>query len=387
MVRMHRINLARQILVMSLCLFNFSCADYFNPYIYPNTSIDYCESPKKSVAALCQAMPQTASNVLSIQDAVKKIESKLDTRTATSRALNLTTFALTLGLAGGVATGAALTDKSSALLALGAGGTYSANKLFFPATIEGTYLASHVSLNCLASKGNSIISSVIQSEKQIKSMSTCSTDDDTLKQAHDEAFALIENIKLLDLTIGAKLQDASNNIILAMDQQLLKDNPNPDAVRDAAKSLIPIIPVVKKSSTSKSLECQSNKNAYNDIIVYQRIISSLSDSLNSIGNLNNSCVVSNSVTEIYVAQNKITLSVSEKQNIPIIGGTPNYSYHWEGSDIKNSQVKVSIDNKEHVLLLEGPAYKSAPSSDNILVINDSSVIPKELKITVNITGN
>lgn len=386
--------------VMLLVMLLPACADYFKPYIplevEPKLTTDEIDEAKNKTSLI-----NTQKSVKGLEKTVEQVTYRLNGRTITNRALNLTTYALTLGLAGGLATGASLTSSSSQVLALSAAAAYGANTLFFPATVEGAYLGANVALVCLATRGTHLVAAYEQAQKYYDEHNGVCEDIKEITELKAQLQNTLDGVSLNDGVFAAKLLDARNQVINALNLQLLSANPNPQAVLQAAQSGLAVVMGFATTMTASKTLTQSNNalkprsyrrssclSTQKQQTVKNALITlnnNLSEQINLAGVSDTSCLSANTVVQpLTVLNQHVILSKTESMQIAISGGKPPFSVQWQDKALPAEVLRITLDQSARLLRLEvlTPPEKAVEGE---LWLIDGNVVPQRvaLKVSVN----
>lgn len=379
-----------------------ACADYFKPYI-PLEVAPLLSVEQMTEAQEKKSLINTQKSVTSIQGTIDDVTYRLNGRTITNRALNLTTYALTLGLAGGLATGASLTSSSSQVLALSAAAAYGANTLFFPTTVEGAYLGANVALVCLATRGTHLVAAYDQAQTYLKNQKDHCEETTELKAQLQNT---LDGVSLNDGVFAAKLLDARNQVINALNLQLLSANPNPQAVLQAAQSGLAVVmgfaTTMKNDANQSQLdsagrdpedgdkerpECgglkyEEQQTVKNALITLNK---NLEEQVNLAGVSDTSCLSANTVVQpLTVLNQHVILSKTESMQIAISGGKLPFSVQWQDKALPAEVLRITLDQSARLLRLEVLTPPKQAVEGELWLI-DGNVVPQRvaLKVSVN----
>ena len=369
-----------------------ACADYFHPYIQP-TLVNVCKPEKEGEESTCPGFPVTRDSITQLYATIAEVNARLASRTATNRALNLTTYALTLGLGASLATGGSLTSHSSQLLVLSAAAAYGANKLFFPPTVEGAYLGAGTVLSCLAMRGNNLITAYQQAQTGILHIKTACSGVTDVDAAGRQLENTMQIVKAADSTVGAALTDAQNNVIQSLNLQLLSANPSPDAILASAKSSVAAVagvvtPVATPSGTniqnlSKPGEEDKTCALTNPVQTLTKLNDHLNQQINLIGALDTNCLAADQlVLPLTTLNSTIILSTEEKQTIAFSGGKPPFTLAWRGQVPAADLIAVTVESPSRTVRLERLAKKVDKDTEVTLQLSDSNTLPQRLLLTI-----
>lgn len=377
-----------------------ACADYFHPYIQP-TLVNVCKPEKEGEESTCPGFPVTRGSITQLYATIAEVNARLASRTATNRALNLTTYALTLGLGASLATGGSLTSHSSQLLVLSAAAAYGANKLFFPPTVEGAYLGAGTVLSCLAMRGNNLMTAYQQAKIASPPRTAYCPDADKINAAWHQLQSTLQTTEAGDSAFGATLTDAQNNVIQSLNLQLLSANPSPDAILASAKSSVAAVagavtPVALEAAngvgnkmTTRSQGRDSSKktcvldNPAQTLANLTKLNDHLNQQINLIGALDTNCLAADQlVLPLTTLNSTIILSTEEKQTIAFSGGKPPFTLAWQGQVPDADLIAVTVESTSRTVRLERLAKKVDKGTEVTLQLSDSNTLPQRLLLTI-----
>ena len=321
-------------------LFLTGCA-YMNPYVdaYPTTA------PPRDMPGL----PDTSNALTTIDKWGQSIEGKHKEMSQWHRGLNIATF--------GLATGAVIApiynaykDLTSAL-ALGAGASYMGNTLFFPPDQISLYGAALTSLGCVQQRGEALGAampegSAAKFEQDFWTLvgdraSRCASDPDyvKLKETFDAALVGVRRVEGSDASAAGKLRHAGQNVVIALNEEIDKRAPSPQAVLAAAKSLVPFsaglagVPIGARAVPQDKTRdltpppCIPDDKAFlaSQVPYYSQRQKGAESAIDGINNLDTACVFNApAVADLSVDQEKITIIQDASVNINVRGGRPPY---------------------------------------------------------------
>lgn len=303
--------------------------------------------PTGAVAPIAPALPQTTDAVRAIDAWGAVVEKKHHDVSLANRSLNVATF----GLAAGAVVAPvykAYTDLISAL-ALGAGVSFTANTLFFPPDQITLYGAASLSLACIRQRGGTFSASLSPEGSATK----LGAEYDSLMQRLPKAcINTPEHQKLEAAFIGAdsamqrvegsdgaaafKLRQAGQNVVIALNAEIDKRAPSPQAVFAAAKSLASFVPAppTKADTPPKPVgvaaalgTCPADAKALmnRQAAYYEQRQRAVDQGLEAINGLDTACVFDAApLPELAVDQSEITIVEGAKVNITVKGGRPPY---------------------------------------------------------------
>ncbi|MBS0967595.1 hypothetical protein JK232_01670 [Nissabacter archeti] len=341
----------------------------------------------------------TQASITQLHRMIAEVNARLASRTATNRALNLTTYALTLGLGASLATGASLTSHSSQLLVLSAAAAYGANTLFFPPTVEGAYLGAGTVLSCLAMRGNNLMAAYQQAKMAAPPKTAYCPDADKINAAWHQLQTTLNTTEAGDSGFGATLTDAQNNVIQSLNLQLLSANPSPEAILASAKSsLAAVAGVVTPAALSASKSKDTKPALFNELNFGEtcalanpaqtlanltRLNDHLNQQINLIGALDTHCLAADRlVLPLTTLNSTIILSKDEKQTLAFSGGKPPFTLAWQGKVPAAEVIAVSVESTSRTVRLERLAGNVDKDTEVTLQLSDSNILPQRLLLTI-----
>lgn len=373
------------------------CSTFFNPTVGMLAPDQISADAPKNMSALNAVVKETNAKLL-------LLESKRNSSLQTNRALGLTTFGLGLAAAGyGLYGSHAHAMKN---LALASGATYVGSSLFAPIGQTEIYQAGILALSCINDKASRTLYQIdrdIENFNKTPRLSSetleCTPDPDKLNKqnnAYEKAKWSVSNAKSNDASLAQTARSAGNNVLRALDGQLIGLTPSPDAILNAARTLLPsggispsAIAVADSSRTTngeKSAldppDCSDQENSRLDerAANYQAITHSLTEAMNYMDDLSSACVMSErTLAPITLSQDEVTVTKDIKfVNIVISGGREPYLLTQQ--DIPGISVNL-IFPKTINIITDAAKLKAG---DHNIEIRDSSTVttPKILKIHV-----
>lgn len=395
--------------LVSLALISTSltgCSTYFNPTVGMLTAPQIPEQTKLH-------MPNLAAVVNDSNAKLTVLEGKRNSSLQTNRALGVTTFGLGLAAAGyGLYGSHAHAMKN---LALASGATYVGSSLFAPLGQTEIYHAGIQALSCINDKASRTLYQIDEKIQLLNTTHPLSLGDFSCipnparlarqNMAYEKAMATASTAQSSDQSLAGIARSASNNVLQELDKQLIGLTPSPDAILNAAKTLLPgggggltastglqasIASVSAEGLRTKSAEitmtaklpCSDEENSRLDerSSNYQAIANSLIEAMNYMDDLSTACTLSSkTIAPIALSQEEVTVTKDIKfVNIVISGGREPYLLTQQ--DIPGISVNL-IFPKTINIITDAAKLKAG---DHNIEIRDSSTVttPKILKIHV-----
>ena len=364
----------RLAVMLALATTASGCA-YLQPYVdvYPTGA----------AVPIAPELPQTADAVRAIDAWGAAVEKKHQDVSLANRSLNVATF----GLAAGAVVAPvynAYKDLVSAL-ALGAGASYSANSLFFPPDQITLYGAASLSLACIRQRGGTFSVSLSPEGSSarldadysalMKSLpQACSNapERQKLDAAFGGAYRAMQRVEGSDGAAAFKLRQAGENVVIALNQEIDKRAPSPQAVFAAARSLasfVPATPVKTAAGTQQQpsaaaavATCPEDAKALmnRQAAYYEQRQKAVDRGLDAIDGLDTACVFDAApIPELAVDQSEITIVEGAKVNVTVKGGRPPYraSFDKEAAGVVLSQPLPDRFMVEGVKGIKDDSYK------------------------------
>lgn len=409
-----RFNLSTRILLGLTCLTVMSgCSTYFNPTVGLLAPESVQEKPTKGMPGLSEVVGETDKKI-------QLLEEKRNSSLTTNRALGVTTFGLGLGSAAyGLYGSHAHAMKN---LAMAAGATYIGSSLFAPLAQTEIYQAGIEALSCINGKARRTRNQVNEITQDLtdappltsQDFPKCVPDQTKLnrqKVAYEKAQLLAKTAAAKDRSLAGVARNASNNVLQELDKQLIGLTPSPDAILNAAKTLIPAggISVSGESTSSTGTtnanpltgitlmrqkiagildipeippcDDQENSRLVDHETNYQAIAKSLTEAMNYMDDLSSACTLSAKTTAaLSLSQEEITLTKDTKFiNVVINGGREPYLLS-QPQDIPGIYANLIQPRTINIV----PDAAKIKAGEYKIEIRDSSTatITKILKITV-----
>ncbi len=346
-----RLNAQRILLTFSaLCM---TGCTFFNPTVG-------LLAPDQTPAHEPKNMPILAAVVKTTSEKVQLLETRRNSSLQTNRTLGVATFGLGLASAGyGLYGSHAHAMKN---LALAAGATYVGASLFTPLGQTEIYHAGIQALSCINNKASLTLTQIDRDIGTLKANGNqpltaetlgCTPEDpDKLARqnsAYEKATWSANYAKANDASLAQTARSASNNVLQELDKQLIGLTPSPDAILNAARTLLPSGGTGPTASTSAQAgvallraqplgqkrtslpnipHCTALENARLDerTANYQAISNSLTAAMNHMDDLSSACVMSaSSIAPISLSQEEVTVTKDIKfVNVVISGGREPY---------------------------------------------------------------
>ena len=328
---------------------------FISPYVRLNPAVEPVPAEPNS------AMPQLAKATAQLDFWVAETERQRSTATTTRRALDLLSFGLLAGA--GVKVAHAGSANAIRNYSMGAAGAYSAGALFVPREQVAAYGDGTQALQCLRTRGKSLLAIVTEVTKDDKD-----DKDDQFRRRANELFggagcvddatrsklAAVEHAQATaraalaaargaDLSAATKLRSAGENVVIALNKQLDALEPSSEAILGSARSLgqiaaglAPEAPAASAATTGLPLPppqdspCPDPDKAalsrlQSDIDAkaadYARRTQSLGQALNAVGDLDASCVFAvEAVPPLALSQDHVVIAKDSSFNVIVSGG-------------------------------------------------------------------
>lgn len=336
-----------KIILISTSLCMTGCSTFFNPTVGMLAPDQITADAPKNMPALTTAVKETNTKL-------QLLENKRNSSLQTNRVLGVATFGLGLAAAGyGLYGSHAHAMKN---LALASGATYVGSSLFAPIGQTEIYHAGIQALSCINDKASRTLHQIDKDIENFNatpplSYSRCQPNIAKLNNqnsTHEKATWSVSNAKSNDGSLAQTARSASNNALRVLDGQLISLTPSPDAILNAAKTLLPSVGTsattisggqVKAAATNglrtkgiKELltlpDCTHQENSLLDerAANYQAITNSLTAAMNYMDDLSSACVMSErNIAPMTLSQNEVTVTKDIKFiNIVISGGREPY---------------------------------------------------------------
>ncbi len=330
------------------------CSTYWRP------TVGMLAPPKEVPQHAIDNMPGLSAVVNETNTKITTLADKRDSSLTTNRILGVSTFGLGLAAAGyGLYGGHANAMKN---LAFASGGAYVGSSLFTPLAQTEIYHSGIQALSCINDKAARTLYQIDEDIETLKktppldsSAFSCTLSGNGIieqKNAYNKAKSAEMLATSKDYSLAQTARSASNNVLMELDKQLIALTPNPDAILNAAKSILPsggISSVGISSgevslagiSTDKQLllkrrkekrSCKEQEQASADTRLnertanYQTIEKSLIEALNYMDGLSSACVLDEKpVTPVTLSQDEVTVTKDIKYvNVVISGGREPY---------------------------------------------------------------
>ncbi|MGZ5155993.1 MAG: hypothetical protein ACXWJA_06310 [Caldimonas sp.] len=324
---------------------------FVSPYVRLNPK------PEPTPADANSSMPQLAKVSALIDSWVDETERQRNTATVTRRVLDVVSFGLLAGAGVKVAHGGSANAVRN--YSLGAAGAYMAGSLFVPREQVAAYGDGTQALQCLRSRGKSLLAIVTDAAivdkddglrrkaNELAGGAEC-VDATTrgklaaAEQAQATARATLAATRGADLSAATKLRSAGESVIIALNKQLDALEPSSDAILGSARSLGQIAaglapeasaasaPRVPRDETLRPPPClQPDQVALGRLqsaidakaTDYARWTQSLGQALNAVGDLDTSCVfAAEAVPPLALSQDHVVIAKDSSFNVLVSGG-------------------------------------------------------------------
>jgi hypothetical protein len=230
--------LVKLLLVAAAALLS-GCA--YQPYIneYQSSSV--------ASKAVEDALPRLSSSIKSIDQWAKDTQQRRNEFRTRHTALDIATFGL--AAAAVIAPVFKAHHDLTTSLAIGAGGSYAINTLFLPNDLIVLYSSALVALSCIENRAIAV-QAAVSPEGSSSAMTQQFRDSfggtsEACKQTPEYAQLVLSfnaasdamrRVTDNDFSAGTKVYQAGQNVVIALNKELDKRSPSPDAVLAAAKS-------------------------------------------------------------------------------------------------------------------------------------------------------
>lgn len=372
---------------------------YLNPMVDRVPRVTPLEKPQKTseennIANL--KLVNLNNALIEIDKATQSLERKRNSNIRTGRALDIATFGLITGAVGyGIHSGHTNAIKN---LSFAGGASYVASNLFASNQHSLIYDAGIRSLSCISMKGEVLYALVSKYDfiKNIRSDNLNCKPDATNKDLHlralnakKKAFRTLEIAESNDLVAANQITSATQNVINTLNEEILKSSPSPDAVINAARSLIGYSGMTSSEEISKAeqeniikgvniIEACDSSILEKEVAIYEPIAKSIDDAINSLDTLKDSCqFFPTQVADVTLSQSELTIKSGLSFNIIISGGRAPYSYVVLNPD--DGLKTQLIGNTLIVSAFKAPISKTPIT----LTVRDSSSISKKKDLVIN----
>jgi hypothetical protein len=386
------------------------CKAYLEPYV-PLNPLAAPDVPTSRIQNPPAAMVNVSHSMREL-DAWEQIAAKKhDDLSTTIRWYNVATF--------GLAAGAVVAPIYNAYkdltigLALGAGGAYTANTLFFPTDQLGLYSSAQDAFMCISTRGQRLLSAISPDDSEATFKKTFNEFEASvcgcaktpayaaLGDAYNAAFDSFARAIASDYGAGAQLQDAGRNVAIALNKEIDNRAASPAAIFAAAKSLASFsVPTSGTTTTARTpvagfaryygapvctLGCSnadlariaSETNAYIDRK------KKLDGALDSIVQLDSACSFNPTpVPDMTISQDSVTLTKGAFVNVVVTGGRPPYTAIWEGTDPSGSGITADVSTPGVVRISQSTSSTAPAGTAATLDIQDSSVSGRKKTVAV-----
>lgn len=339
----------RYLMIIAIAALASGCA-YMNPYI---------DAHPRTAAGEMGGLPQSSKALADIDRWAEQVESKHKDTSRWNRGLNLATF----GLAAGAVIAPiynAYKDLTTAL-AMGAATSYAGNTLFFASDQLSLYGAAQTSLGCIQQRGEALGSAMPEGSAERfdadfwrlvgSRVEACAADTDYLKlqATFNAAFIAIQRVQGSDAPSAARLRHAGQNVVIALNREIDKRSPTPEAVFAAAKSLAPFsagfgAPSATQPRAAVAAVCPDESKAFfaAQVPYYAQRQRAAEVALDGINDLDAACVFNAPVVaDLALDQDKVVLVEGASVNVNIRGGRPPYEVSWVVEPAANAGVTLS----------------------------------------------
>lgn len=386
-----------------LCFIPLVGCSYMGPYV----ARDVVADPTKAG----EVMPLSTGALSKLNKWISGVDKAHDNVTLTRRGLNLLTF----GLLTGGAIGAVREVSSASIrdMALGAGAIYTGTNLFVPNDQVVLYNSATTALMCIRGRASGLRANVVTQKEQLAAESPliyrgatfspvgCTLDPtteasfSTAHLAYQGAAAAVQQAELADAVVAGKVEEAGQNVIVALNTQLDLLAPSQDAILASAKSTVSIAgslrvqPAATIPSPAAAANCQSLSPQVLEKArvrfatmanTYDSVQTAITQQINSVASLDTACTLTPlQFAPVALNNSEVTISKDSKVNIAISGGTG--SYFWTAVGVPPPS-DITVDVIAGTLIITGKSTVTAGPPYTIAV-QDRSALPKpaNLKIT------
>lgn len=372
-------------------------------------------------------MPVLAASIESTDEVIAILENKRNDTLYTGRILDFVTFGSGAGAAGYALSGGHTMAVRN--LTFGAGASYAGSTLFASTDVALIYNAGVSALSCVSGKAAALRGTAIRYKPQLEANlvdsqldsltpSDC-TPSPELKKQLDSAYAVADKTKLTLTAVLAADQDeaqrllsATNNVILAVNQQVLAHANSPEAILAAAKGLAPH--AIGTSTASKATApaplalpapagkfggyakpkplpacTKENTDQYSGLASqfisnYTAIDAALSAAMNSMSALDTGCSFTAPATvDLTLSQDTVDIGKDMRFNVIVAGGHPPYSLVSVGDESMDMDVQLIAPN---TITITGKSTIASDKGPYLFNVKDSSIIAnlKQLKVSTKV---
>jgi hypothetical protein len=357
-------------------------------------------------------MPLTATALSKVDKWLGSVDDAHSTLSVTKRSLNLATFGLVTGVGVGAATGASASGLRDAALA--AGVAVAGSSLFAPDEQLRLYTTASKALVCVRSRATTLRGTVDARLSQLAANSSrqfvsqtftpvpCALDSETAAalgrytDAHNRATTAIQQAALSDPSIAAKIENAGQNVVVALNEQLDLLVPSTEAILNSARSAGSIAtalyspPVAAATpqaagtatcfaNNSESLESVRNRLAAMTLSALA-MESAVAEQINAVAALDTACTLAPlQISPVTLNNTEVAIAKDSKMHIAISGGWGQYSASPLGVP---PPPELSVDIIGSTLILTAKSTLTAGAT-YVILVKDSSALPRpaQLKIT------
>jgi hypothetical protein len=288
-------------------------------------------------------------------------------------------------------------------LALAAGTTYTAEKLFAPATVEDLYLSANAALSCVIDRGNGVLgvytranTLTIEMSEKLGTLRQCNQELGKelvaeYEKAYTTAAAVKSTIEATDPTVGEALGDTGSKILGALNTQLKAQRPNREAILNAgadvsliAGGMMPSTTTPPPPSTTALMgaACPDSRNVLRPILAVKSLEAAWNASYNAIDALKDGCAMAPvSVAPLTVAQNAVTLVPGTTFNLVYSGGRPPIHAQWVKDIPKSDQLALTPHPGSSMFQITRPPSDTSATTFTLRVY-DSAAIPSSTEVSV-----
>lgn len=189
----------------------------------------------------------------------------------------------------------------------------------------------------------------------------------------------MQRIEGSDLSAAIKLRQAGQNVVIALNQEIDKRAPTPEAIFAAARSLAGFAPVSTAAPPAPSPKeaardlaiCPAEEKAFlvSQIAFYDQKQRVADRAIDGVNGLDTACLFNApAIPDLAVSQESIVIVADAKVNIGVSGGRPPYHGTWDiepgGAGVILSQPTPDVFMVQGIAGIKDGTYK--------LTIRDSS---------------
>lgn len=405
---------SRLAILVLLAVVQYGCA-YTRPYVDPFAALPKPEGTQDQGLPsipdpVRKEMPTTSAAVDAAYLWARDVQKKRADITELHRSLDLATFGLTVG-AVAAPIYKAHRDTITALI-LGAGTSYAGNTLFAPVDLAPLYGGAAKALGCVSAKGRSVLQALPPDPSPVSfdrkfntdvrpTADKCRGTDETLvnrvQAGYDSARFSLERVLANDVAGGYKVRQAAENVLHALNEEIDKRSPSPEAIVSAARSVgglvglaLPKQPeaqaVAAKPKPEASGVMQCSEADLNTLRLhagaYERLQKALDAALDQVDSLETACTFAPSgLPDLALNDDPVVLTQGETYTIRVTGGRKPYRASWQGKP-PTGNIDTIPETFMDQLQLKGSDGLKSVAEPFTLLIQDSSAVTRSKTIKV-----